>query len=83
MIDQATPKGHPRHQLRPFTVNVRHGSDRARPVHVIAQTEHDAILRAGHALARLWPGKDPAGWAVTSVRDPAPFTWIPGEGNTT
>ena len=74
-----TTQGHPRHQLRPFTVSVRKYGSRASRLNVNAYTERDAILRAGLALARKYPGTDADQWMVTGVTDPAPATWIPSE----
>lgn len=70
-------QGHPRHQLREFTVTVRKTGSRAGKLHVTAQTERDAILRAGLALARRHPGTDASLWHVTGTEDPAPFAWSP------
>ena len=70
-------QGHPRHQLRGFTVTVRKTGSRAASLHVTAQTERDAILRAGITLARRHPGTDASLWIITGVQDPAPFDWIP------
>jgi len=80
----AAGRGHPRHQLRPFTVTVRNRRERGRPelVIVTAQTERDAILRAGLTLAERHPGAEPGDWYVGQVTDPAPFTWTPGEEDT-
>lgn len=78
-------QGHPRHQLREFTVSYRRSTNgHVSSVKVTAQTEHDAILRAGITLAaRYGPVKDAAKWAaefiVTGVKDPAPATWTPPE----
>lgn len=74
-----TMQGHPRHQIRTFTVGVRKAGSRAGRLHVTAQTERDAILRAGLALARRHPGTDADQWMVTGVTDPAPATWSPTE----
>jgi hypothetical protein len=73
--------GHPRHQLRKMTVRLRYGAGagRAHPVEVVAQTEPDAILRAGLFLAAAGVAGDPAMWRVAGVDDPAPFTWAPGQ----
>lgn len=79
-VRENTPgSGHPRHQLRDFTVTVRRTGQRAGRLHVRAQTERDAILRAGLALARRYPGTDAELWTVTGVHDPAPFAWSPDE----
>jgi len=80
----AAGRGHPRHQLRQFTVTVRCAGQRPEKLHVQAQTEPDAILQAGMDLTRRHPDADPANWItanwiVTGITDPAPFTWIPGE----
>lgn len=72
-----TGRGHPRHQLRQFTVTVRHRNERPRPVQVTAQTERDAILRAGMTLARQGGFTNTLEFTVTGVQDPAPFTWTP------
>ena len=69
--------GHPRHQLRMFTVTVRRAGQRAVKLHVPAQTERDAILRAGLGLARRYPAASADLWSVTGVTDPAPVTWSP------
>ena len=80
MSQQVTPgAGHPAHQLRRFTVTARRGSERARTVRVTAQTERDAIFRAGLILAGQTAYPDPAEWYVTAIRDQAPRVWIPGE----
>jgi hypothetical protein len=69
------PTGHPRHQLREFTVTVRHAESGNIKVRVMAQTKSDAILRAGLALgADHHPGSH---WIVRSVHDPAPRDYIP------
>lgn len=78
------PKGHPRHQLRKFTVTLREADSGARQVHrVTAQTEHDAIFRAGVATGQRHPDTDLNHWHVTGVHDPAPATWTPGQAVTT
>ena len=69
--------GHPRHQLRMFTVTVRRAGQRPGKMHVPAQTGRDAILRAGMALARRYPAASADLWSVTSVDDPAPSAWSP------
>lgn len=69
--------GHPRHQLRMFTVTVRRAGQRPGKLHVAAQTERDAILRAGLGLARRYPAASADLWSVTGVTDPAPATWSP------
>jgi hypothetical protein len=72
--------GHPRHQVRPFRVQASYARDPgAVRLAVVAQTEHDALLRAGLELARRYPGSDPALWVVRGVTDPAPATWSPEE----
>jgi hypothetical protein len=82
--DTTAGRGHPRHQLRRFTVRVRNRhSDRSEQVTATAQVVSDAILRAGLTLAERHPGTELADWTVAGVRDPAPFTWIPGEDVTT
>lgn len=74
------PGGHPRHQLRRFRVAASHGTDPGSlRLGVEAQTEHDAILRAGMELNRRYPESDPARWRVAAVTDPAPATWTPGD----
>lgn len=74
-------RGHPRHQLREFTVQVRYYSERGTSaIKVTAQTKHDALLRVGIALANTRPGTDPAGWIVIGITDPAPVTWTPPPG---
>jgi hypothetical protein len=76
-------QGHPRHQIREFTVSYKRSTNgHTSSCKVMAQTEDDAILRAGMLLAaRYRPVKDAAGWAsqfiVTGVEDPAPLTWQP------
>jgi hypothetical protein len=74
-----TLAGHPRHQMRDFTVTVRRAGQKPGRLHVRAQAEHDAILRAGMALARRHPDTDMTQWIVTGVEDPAPApaTWTP------
>ena len=69
------PPGHPRHQLREFTVTVRHAESGNIKVWVLAQTRDDAILRAGLALAQ--EGHEGLHWIVRSVHDPAPADYIP------
>ena len=70
-------QGHPRHQLREFTVTVRHSTSGRIKVRVMAQTGRDAILRAGIALTQ----DDHVGlhWTVLQVQDPAPSDWCPDE----
>lgn len=75
----ARPAGHPAHQQRPFRVTARLRARRAQTEIVVAQTERDAILRAGVALAARHPGTDPGEWRVTDVTDPAPRTYCPDE----
>jgi hypothetical protein len=48
---------------------------------VEAQTEHDAILRAGIELGRRHPDTDPDLWHIGPVTDPAPYTWTPEGGD--
>lgn len=78
-------QGHPRHQIREFTVSYRRTANgHVSSVKVTAQTERDAIFRAGMLLAaRYRPVQDAGGWAdqfiVTGVKDPAPLTWTPPE----
>lgn len=76
-----SPPGHPAHQLRTFTVTASRGAARPdRTFRVDAQTEHDALFRAGMILAadrRTGDGPVPAEWIVTGVHDPAPRTWTP------
>lgn len=85
MADTLAPRrGHPRHQLRSFTVTARRSNGRAERVEVRAQTEHDALLRAGIVLGERFEGDAaPGAWIVTGVHDPAPLTWTPegGPGN--
>ena len=75
--DTAPVQAHPRHQMREFTVYLKQGSDRAIPVKVTAQTEHDAILRAGLRFAAEHPLIAGAAWHVRSVHDPAPLDYCP------
>lgn len=81
MDTETTPRpgGHPRHQLRTFTVTARRSNERARTIRVTAQTERDALLRAGLALAGETAYPDPGEWRVTGVTDPAPYTWCPDD----
>jgi hypothetical protein len=75
-----SPPGHPAHQLRPFTIAARRGSGLEQTVTVEAQTEHDALFRAGMILAgQRFPlgGPVPAEWIVTGITDPAARTWTP------
>ena len=67
----ARGQGRPRHQVREFTVYLKQGNDLPIPVKVTAQTEHDAILRAGLRFAAEHPLIAGAGWHVRSVHDPA------------
>lgn len=77
--DTSTRQGHPRHQVRQFTITVRRTGQRAGRLHVPAQTERDALLRAGMALARRHPGADMTQWTVAGIQNPAPFAWAPGD----
>lgn len=80
-------QGHPRHQLREFTVSYRRSTNgHVSSCKVMAQTEHDAIFRAGMILAARYRAHQPGtatAWAsefiVTGVKDPAPLTWTPPE----
>jgi len=79
--DAMSRQGHPRHQLREFTVSYRRtANNHASTCKVTAQTEHDAIFRAGIILAARYRAvQDATGWAaqftVTGVKDPAPLAW--------
>ena len=72
------PEGHPRHQMRTFTVKVRGRNQHPITLPIEAQTEHDALLRAGIRLVAFPRGTcDPADWIVTLVTDPAPLIYTP------
>lgn len=68
--------GHPRHQQRQITVTVNNPQNAPRALAVEAQTERDAIFRAGMALAaRLLAANtecNPGHWIVNDVQDLAP-----------
>lgn len=74
--------GHPRHQLRVFSIRARHGNGPIRTVKITTQTEHDAILRAGVELARSYPSTDAdaTSWMLIRIQDPAPAYSMP-DGN--
>jgi hypothetical protein len=63
--------GHPQHQMREFKVTARDPDDRLCTVSVVAQTEHDAVFRAGFRAARALPGYPESQWTVAEVTDPA------------
>jgi hypothetical protein len=72
-----TATGHPKHQKRPFEVTLRNSADQTRTTTVEAQTEHDAVLRAGMTLAYRFVKRDnPENWIVVKVHDPAPHVVI-------
>jgi hypothetical protein len=72
-----SPPGHPAHQMRPFTVTVRRNDYPPMQVRVTAQTQDDAVLRAGMILAAGGAARLAAEWIVIGVEDPAPRTWTP------
>lgn len=73
--------GHPRHQIREFTITVKHSTGLPYKLRVKAQTEHDALLRAGLELATHTLSTEDGQWIVTGVHDPAPTTYVPSESS--
>lgn len=71
MLSTPEPGGHPAHQRREFTITARSAGNNAKTVRVVAQTEHDAVLRAGMLIASQFRGIDPGQWITTSIHDPA------------
>ncbi len=73
-----SPPGHPAHQLRPFTLTVRHDTCTHHAT-VLAQTRTDAIFRAGVLLGAA-TATTPPDWIVIGVTDPAETVWTPPAG---
>lgn len=64
--------GHPKHQPRVFKVKVRDTYLRERVIEVTAQTQLDAVLRAGLLIGAEMGRGVPMSWMfVVGVEDPA------------